>query len=167
MTSSINTDRRSQMKKWTLGISVAIALAALALAPVASGEGRVTVSRFPISFSFFNPCTNENVAFSGTALGLIDTTAGDDFQLFHAVEINVTGIGETTGTRYREVFSITDVRQGDDEGGPFAETLSIHSRLITAGGGNDLDFDIVFHQTITATGEVAVSFNRITNESCV
>jgi hypothetical protein len=149
-------------------LAAAAALASLAaLAPPANADGRVVVSRSPIGFSIFNPCTSENVAFSGVALALFDTSAGDQFHLFHAVDIDATGVGETTGARYREVFAITDVRQGNDEDGPFAETLSVHSRLITAGGGNDLDFDIVFHQTITASGEVAVSFNRLTNESCV
>jgi hypothetical protein len=158
------------MNKYTISASVAAVLALAwlaAFAPAANVAGRVSVSRSPISFSLFNPCTNENIEFSGTTLGLIDTTPEDNHFIFHAVEIGVTGIGETSGARYREVFAITDVRQGSFENGPFVETLSIHSRVITAGGGNDLDFDIIFHLTINANGDMVVIFNRLVDESCV
>ena len=56
------------MKRCSLTIGVAAALAvALATATAQAADG-VTVSRFPVSFSFFNPCTNEDVDVSGTAL---------------------------------------------------------------------------------------------------
>jgi hypothetical protein len=145
---------------------VIAAMAAVVLFAAPAGQAAVDVSRFPVSFSLFDPCTNENVDFSGNAMAAVDTTPGDNHFIFHSVDIHVTGVGETSGLRYIETFSIAVALQGNDVDGPYAETNSIHSRLITPGGGNDFVFEIVFHFTITANGDVPVFHNRVTG-ACV
>jgi hypothetical protein len=129
-----------------------------------AAQAAASVSKFPVSFSLFDPCTNENIDFSGNAMAVLTTQ--DNHTIFHSVDIAVTGIGETTGMSYHETFSVLIAEQGTDETGPYAETNSVQSRLITPGGGNDLEFDIIFHFTITANGDVPVFHNRVT-ATCV
>jgi hypothetical protein len=124
-----------------------------------------------MSFSLFNRCTNENVDFSGTALAATDTTPEDNHGLEdHSVDIAVKGVGQTTGAQYVETFTNTVSVQGTEgtsDNGAFAETTATHSRVIAPGPANDLVFNIVFHFTINAQGEVVVFHNTITNMVCV
>lgn len=154
------------MKRCTLAVSVGAALAALvALAAPAQAADGVTVSRFPVGFSFFNPCTNENVDVSGTALTVIDTTPDDHGLTGHSVDIALKGVGQTTGAQYVSVGTntVTDI---ESDNGALVETTTTQSRLVTPGPGNDLLFAIVFHETINANGDVAVEFNRLTPGVC-
>jgi hypothetical protein len=143
-----------------LGILSLVGTVAALAAFAPAGQAAATVSRFPVSFSLFDPCTNENVDFSGSAMAVLETTQGHT--IFHSVDINVTGIGETSGASYREHFSVLIAEQGTDDTGPFAETNPVHFSLITPGGGSDLVSDAIFHLTITANGDVSVFLNRST-----
>jgi hypothetical protein len=155
------------MRRCTLAVSVAAVLAALAafVAPAQAADG-VTVSSFPISFSFFNPCTNENVDFSGTVLVVIDTTPDNHGLEGHSVNIAVKGVGQTTGTQYVSVFAntITDNTSGN---GASIETTTTYDRMVTPGSGNDFLFAIVFHETFNANGDLVVTFNRVILGACV
>lgn len=156
------------MTRRTFIASVAIAVALFVSVVVpAQASAAVSVSRFPISFSLFNPCTNEDVDFNGTALVMIETTPDDGHFIFHSVDIGVKGIGQTTGTLYVETFAIAVAQQGNEAIGPFAETNAVHSRLIAPGPQNDLTFSIVFHFTVSPAGEIVVFRNTVTNEVCV
>jgi hypothetical protein len=151
------------MRRFLTILSLVGTVAAVAaFAP--AGQAAASVSKFPVSFSLFDPCTNENVDFSGSAMAVL-TTQGDH-TVFHSVDIDVTGTGETTGASYREHFSVLIAEQGTDETGPYAETNPVHFSVITPGGGNDLEVDATFHITITATGDVSVFLNRST-AACV
>jgi hypothetical protein len=151
------------MRRCLVILSLVGTVAALgAFAP--AGQAAASVSRFPVSFSLFDPCTNENVDFSGSAMAVLETT--QDHTIFHSVDIDVTGIGETSGTSYHEIFSVLIAEQGTDETGPYAETDPVHFAVITPGGGNDLVSAAIFHITITANGDVSVFLNRFT-ATCV
>jgi hypothetical protein len=148
-------------------VVAAATCAALALfAASAHGADGVTVSSFPISFSFFNPCTNENVDVSGTALVVTDTTSDDHGLVGHSVNIAVKGIGETTGTQYVAVFTNTFTANTSDNGAS-TETITTYERLVTPGPGNDLLFAILFHETFDANGDLVVRFNRFIPGVCV
>jgi hypothetical protein len=159
------------MKKSTLILAVA-ALAALAAftVPIQAADG-VTVTRQEISGTFFNPCTNENVVMSGTALFVIERSSEENRGLeFHSANLGFHGVGETSDTRYVDVFAITISLQGTEttsDGGAFAETNAIHERLVAPGPGNDLVFSIVFHFTINADGEVVAWHNLLTLGDCL
>jgi hypothetical protein len=144
-------------KALLVGLVLLFGTAAFA-APVQGADG-VTVSSFPISFSFFNPCTNENVDVSGTALVVRDTTADDHGLVGHSVNIAVKGIGETTGMQYVAVFANTFTANTSDNGAS-TETITTYERFVTPGPGNDLLFAIVFHETFDANGDLVVRFNR-------
>lgn len=140
-----------------VGLVLLLGTAAFA-APVHGADG-VTVSSFQISFSFFNPCTNENVDVSGTALVVIDTTADNHGLEGHSVNIAVKGIGETTGMKYVAVFANT-ITENTSDNGASTETTTTYERFVTPGPGNDLLFAIVFHETFDANGDLVVRFNR-------
>jgi hypothetical protein len=131
----------------------------------------VSVSRFPVSFTLFIPCTNEDMHFSGTAHAVLDPTPEDNRGLrFHSVDAAIKGEGETSGMRYIETFSVTISVQGTEDTadeGALAETNVIHSRVIAPGPVNDLVFAIVFHFTISGNGELVGFHNRVTAEACV
>ena len=75
------------MKRCMLAASVAAAFAVALATATAQAADAVTVSRFPVSFSFFNPCTDENVDVSGTALAVFDTSPDDNGLTGHSVDI--------------------------------------------------------------------------------
>jgi hypothetical protein len=155
------------MKRCTLAVSVAAALAALVALAAATAQAAdgLTVSRFPVSFSFFNPCTNENVDVSGTALTVIDTTPDDQGLTGHSVDIALKGVGQTTGAQYVSVGTntVTDI---ESDNGALVETTTTQSRLVASGPGNDLLFAIVFHETVNANGDLTVVFNRLIPGVC-
>jgi hypothetical protein len=147
----------------------AAAFAALAIfAASAHGADGVTVLRFELpSFSFFNPCTSENVTtVGGTALSVIDTTQDNHGLEGHSVDIALKGIGETTGAQYISVGTNT-ITENTSDNGASAETVVTYSRLVTAGAGNDLLFAIVFHETFDANGDLVVRVNRLIPGICV
>jgi hypothetical protein len=120
----------------------------------------VTVSRFPVSFSFFNPCTNENVDVSGTALTVIDTTTDNHGLEGHSVDIALKGLGQTTGMHYVSVSTNT-ITENTSDNGARVETGTTHSRLVAPGPGDDLLFAIVFHETTNANGELVAFVDRL------
>lgn len=135
-----------------------------ALAAAAQAGNGVTVEKFPVSFSTFNPCTNETVELGGNALVVRDETPDEQGLEFHSIDIALKGVGPTTGLRYVWHFGITVSIQGGE--GAFAETAVVRSRLIAPGPDNDLVGSIVFHMTINAKGELVVIFNRRDPEAC-
>jgi hypothetical protein len=160
------------VKKLSIIVSLA---AALALASLGAFSARsqaangISVDRFPVSFTLFNPCTNELVDLSGMAITVLDTTPEDNHFRFHSNDIGVKGIGQTTGARYVEVATISIVLQGEFVNGQFVEQNTIRNlRLITAGGGNNaVSFNITYHLTINANGDVALEFVHAAPEGCV
>jgi hypothetical protein len=149
--------------------AVVAAFAALAVfAASAQGADGVTVVRFEIpSFSFFNPCTSEDVAIvSGTGLTVIDTTEDNHGLEGHSVDIALKGIGQTTGSQYISVGTNT-ITENTSDNGATTETVVGSSRLVTPGLGNDLLFSIVFHETFAASGDLVVRFNHLILGACV
>lgn len=158
----------SPKRRIIAAVVAATACAALGLfAASAQGADGVTVLRFEIpSFSFFNPCTNENVTLSGTALSVIDATQDNHGLEGHSVDIALKGVGQTTGAQYISVSTNTITENASDNGAT-AETVVTYSRLVTPGAANDLLFAILFHETFDANGELVVRFNRFIPGACV
>jgi hypothetical protein len=160
------------MKRLTIVISLTAALALASIAALAArgqAANGVSVDRFPVSFTLFDPCTNELVDLSGMAITVLDTTPGDNHFHFHSNDIGVKGIGQTTGARYVEVATISVALEGTFVNGQFVEQNTIRNlRLITSGGGNNaVAFNITYHLTINANGKVAIEFVHAAPDSCV
>ena len=75
------------MKRFLTILSLVGTVGALtAFAP--AGQAAATVSKFPVSFTLFDPCTNENVDFTGSAVVVLNTTQ-DNHAVFHATDVNI------------------------------------------------------------------------------
>ena len=146
------------MTRFSMLVIAAMAAVVLFAAPAA--QAAASVSKFPVSFSLFDPCTNENVDFSGSAMAVLTTQ--DNHTIFHSVDIHVTGTGETSGASYHEHFSVLIAEQGTDETGPYAETNPVHFSLITPGGGNDFESGDRGHRAETC----GISPDRTTDRTC-
>lgn len=138
---------------------------AISLRPAAeerrSGADRAAgaVSRIlPVEFIRSNECRGEDVEFSGR-IHLLFHTQADGSVIGHFNYQQVTGTGLTSGIRYHA--STVDHFRLE---APFPS--SIHAvrrfRLIGEGSGGNLLVQALFHITLTANGEVAVSIDELT-----
>jgi len=143
------------MTRFSLLVVAALAGVLLFVAAPAQA-GPPSVIKFPLSFSLFDSCTNENIDLSGNLLLVLDTTPGDGHAVFHSVDVHVTGVGETTGASYIEHFISTQAQQGNVATGPYTETDVIHVSMIAPGGGSDFESEAVIHVTINANGVITV-----------
>jgi hypothetical protein len=149
-------------------VFAAIVVMAIVFVGRSQAAGGVTVSKFDVAFTLFNPCTDELVDLSGKAQTVLDVSPDDGHFHFQAHDIALKGIGQTTGTRYVEHANISIVIEGPFENGHFVEQNTIRNlRLITAGGGNNfVDFAVTYHITVNANGDVAVEFVHALPTGC-
>ena len=151
-----------------LGVVLALVLLAGVVAP-SRAANQMNVS-FPVSFTVSNPCTGEFVDFSGNAHIVLTITTNDNHAslMFHSNDANVSGVGETTGARYREIANFSDHIEQSLVSGQFTQTTVVRNlRWVTAGGGNNfLDFDETDHVTINANGDVTVEFVHAAVTGC-
>ena len=117
------------------------------------------------TFSFFNDCTGEtvaeNLAFTGVMTQTLSNPGGAHEQNhfdFH-VAVLATATGETTGTQYVSSETI-HLSQAGTATFPFTETFTNNFRFVSKGGSSNLAFTETVHETITATGETAVTFDN-------
>jgi hypothetical protein len=151
------TGRRRTMRLCTLLILLALLLMWPA-AIVAKAESFTASVKIPIDIVVFVPCANggagENVALSGTLHDLFHITLdgnGGFHSKFHVNPQGVSGIGETTGTKYQG----TGVTQGTFNGQVGFETSFVNNfRIIGQGPGNNFLVHENFHVTINANGTV-------------
>lgn len=102
-----------------------------------------------------NPCTGESVAVEGTLLVVARTTTGPSGTLSSGVVVvptDVTAIGTETGTAYGYHGATTSSFTLHD-GTSVTDTSTIV--LTQPGSGAELLVHLLFHETLTPTGEVA------------
>lgn len=114
-----------------------------------------TSTTLPLDVIRSADCTGEDVALSGT-IHLVSHTQADGSTVGHFNYQNVTGVGLTSGTRYRA----TTVDQ-QWLAAPFP--TSIHStgtfHLISQGSSSNLLVTVLTHITVNANGEVTASID--------
>lgn len=96
-----------------------------------------------------NPCIGEDVHITGEIRGNVQ---GDPSTGHFRFQVHVTGSGAglTTGTEYRLNISFVDIHpKGMD-----TLTHRQSTRLISQGGDSNFHFDLLFHITTNANGEV-------------
>lgn len=110
-----------------------------------------------------NPCTGEAVTVTGELRFVVHTTV-DATGGFHSkiviVPTRASGVGETTGTRYvyagatTSAFNLT---------GPPQNTVTDTFTTVVAskGSGGNLIVTGVFHETVSATGEVTAFVDNV------
>jgi hypothetical protein len=148
------------MNQWTLRFAVTL-LAVLTLilgtASAASALG-ATSTQLSLHFIRSGDCTAEDIEISGT-IHVLNETQADGSLIGHFNYQNVSGVGLTSGNRYR-VSALDHIRLA----APFpADITSISSfRLIGLGSDSNLLVHVMYHITVNANGEVTISIDDLT-----
>jgi hypothetical protein len=130
--------------------------ALLSLAVVNAGQGALTMNaQLPVSFTFFDQCTGENVAVSGT-VHIVSTSTATDSKLsgtFHS-NLQATGIGQTSGLAYQESVVANSRFETSLINGQAMQTFVGRITIVAPGAQNNQTSPIIMHTTMNANGEV-------------
>jgi hypothetical protein len=144
------------MKRLTLLVVVALMVfAAFASFSAVSADGNS--SSIDIEGTVPNPCTGEDVYFSGT-VHITQSYFEDENGGSHSIVVinysDVLGTGVDTGRLYKYVGVASQSVYQDSDFAPLTSTVQQKIRWVTAGGQNDLTIDIFQHVTWDANGNV-------------
>jgi hypothetical protein len=111
---------------------------------------------FPFEYTTFNECTGEDVHLAG-AFHVVEREV-EGHLVFHFNEINLTGVGLTTGIVYRTSGSPLNFTLSAESGTGVEMTEVNNLGLISQGGTDDLQVRFTSHVTVTPSGDVTVEF---------
>jgi hypothetical protein len=106
---------------------------------------------FPFQYTTFNECTGEEVFLAGE-FHVVEREVGEHV-FFHFNEVNLTGVGLTSGTSYRTSGSPLNFTLNSR-----AQTEVNNLSLISQGGTADLQIRFIGHLTVTPNGEISAEF---------
>lgn len=118
-------------------------------------------TRNPFTTVYGNPCNGEDIAFEGF-LHMLATETPDGSGGFHVVShynLNLRGVGQTTGATYTGVEGFTDAFNVKPPY-PVNETFTIHTNVVGRGQAPDFRAHTTFHKTINANGQLTVFFQK-------
>ena len=119
----------------------------------------VANERLPLAFSLTDPCSGEEIAFSGEQ-HIFFMEGNPDFG-FH-INFHLEGIG-SNGTQYEQVGhnqTVTVFNQPPQQTGTSVQGI----RILSSGPADNFVFGVTFHTTINANGEQTVVVNNVTTE---
>lgn len=124
--------------------------------------------KVPISLLIPVPCTGENVFFTGTDHVVFNDKINKNGRLefiYHENLMGVSGVGETSGEKYR-ITSISKENSGKDttDGYPVDFTFVQNLHILRLGWGNVYTVHMLCHYTINANGELTVDIDNLTIE---
>jgi hypothetical protein len=153
------------LKKRVMIIMATVALAAFmagpALAAVTNNES------IPFNLTIFVPCANggagELVALSGSLHVLTTVTInGNNVSMStHSQPQGVSGVGLTTGDKYRGTGVTRSDTNYDNVDFPFVTTYVNNFRVIGQGPGNNFTVHETLHTTVNANGDATADFDNI------
>jgi len=136
----------------------AVSLAALVAGgiPTAFANPPVKVT-VPEDFIFADPCTGENVHFTGsvTFSTAFSTNANTFHESIHVTE-HLDGVGLTTGAKYVANVEENAEENGSFGGFPVEENIVANEHVIAQGALDNFTVRETFHITINANGTVTV-----------
>jgi hypothetical protein len=137
--------------------------------PVSAGVVSNTIIPIPPNAALFDPCTSEMVHVTGTihlVTVLTADVAGGTHTEMHFNVQGVSGVGLTTGTRYRGIH--TETHSTNTNGGVSSEfTTRIDIKLISEGASSNLTIrDALVHVTVSATGDVTATIDHLVLGAC-
>jgi hypothetical protein len=153
--------------------ALALAAGLLTLALMAkSAKAQGTDFNFsePFTFSFTNPCTGEQVTGEGTAriVGNFTDDASGGFHFQAQTSTSGSGVGSPSGATYIVTGVSHDAINVRDNEYPVAFTMVQRTQYIRQGEDmpeDDLVFDMLFHFTVNANGEVTAEVGDIDPET--
>jgi hypothetical protein len=134
----------------------------------AFGQATTTTTNENIQFtgSYFNPCTGEQVTFSGTMQvtnHMTTDASGGTHLRTHTNYQNVTGTGVLSGSTYR-VGTVSNEVVNDNDGPQLNATVISTVKLIGPGSTLNYFLRIVMHITINANGETTSNVQEVVIE---
>lgn len=109
----------------------------------------------PVSFSVWNPCTEEYVTISGTLHYILRWVISDNKETFvlHFNASNVKGVGQTSGTEYvtTSTFNYSNTNSFTGELRVFQQSAS--TQYVALGGEGSFTIINDWHLTVNANGE--------------
>jgi hypothetical protein len=145
------------VKRVPLSLLVALTILSVGAFPVPAAV--VTNERSPLAFSLTDPCTGEEIAFSGEQ-HIFFMEGNPDFG-FH-INFHLEGIG-ANGTQYEQVGhnqTVTVFNQPPQQTGTSVQGI----RILSSGPADNFVFGGTFHTTINANGEQTVVVNDVTTD---
>jgi hypothetical protein len=149
--------------------SIAVAACEMPVAPELSPISATVVENSRNEFVFFiPPCNGEPVEGTGIFHLLVSSTVAPSGRVSGTFHINAKGkgVGLVTGAKYEWNDAINESFSFDSrDGAPFTDTFTQSFRLIGQSDVPDRRFDVRFHVTVNANGEVT-SFRFEFSETC-
>lgn len=128
----------------------------LSLVVVSSGQGALTSNtQIPSSFTFFDLCSGEDVAVSGSVHVVTTSTVTDNTLsgTFHS-NFKATGIGQVSGLTYQETVVANMAFQTSLINGEATRTFVGRINIVAPGARNNQSSPIFMHTTMDANGNV-------------
>jgi hypothetical protein len=128
-----------------------------------------TIVPIPPNAVLPDTCTGESVLVTGrihvVTVATLDA-GGGTHTLMHFNVQGVSGVGLTSGTRYRGIHTET-VSANSSGAAPSEFTTKIDIKLISAGESSNLTIrDVLLHVTVNAAGETTASIDKLTTGEC-
>jgi hypothetical protein len=153
------------MRKLFAALALAVLLATVAA--TASHAAVVTRSTFHSDFTYFDPCTGEDVHIIGDVTFLTTSTVTDNTisGTMHSVFI-ATGTGLTSGLTYQETVVFNRSFQTSLQNGEATNTTRGVISVIAPGGENNQYSPFFLHSTMDANGDVTSFWFESPGVSC-
>jgi hypothetical protein len=154
-----------------IGLVVVLALVAtMTFAPFAQAQGTEFNLTEPFTFSFTNPCTEEQVTGEGTAriVGNFTDDASGGFHMQSQTSTSGSGVGSPSAATYIVTGVSHDTFNGRNTEYPFTLTFLQRTQYIRQGEDmpeDDLVFYMLYHLTFNANGEVTAEVGEIDPET--
>lgn len=137
------------------------ALALLSAVSVPALAAKVIDIRSPVSFVSTNPCSGELVDFSGqdhlTSTLTTDSAGGVHYDIYYNLQ-GVSGVGETTGAKYRFNDAV-NLMLSPTSSGTSNELHPLDSEVIGQGTVPNFLVHAVLHVTMNANGSITSSID--------
>ncbi len=143
--------------------------AALAVSLSQASAAVVTNTTVPIDAVIPNPCTGEEIHLTGSArvVATVTEDAGGGTHIkMHFNSQGVSGVGLTSGTRYRGIHQ-ENSSSNTRGAAPTVTTERVNIKVVAQGAhGNWIIFSALLHITVNANGTVTVSLGNIKADEC-
>ncbi len=140
------------MKKLLMALGLLLGLAFTSRAQVVHGQ-------YPIDFTEYSPCFNENIKVSGTAYFVLRSVQeGSIVRQQQQIRVaNLTAVGVTTGTQYNIGGNAGITSVGHLDAGSFVLTMRDNLRITMPGSGNNMFF--TYRRRLIFNGQNVVVLN--------